>query len=417
MKILDIFLELLTVRARAILMKPRTAFLLVFISTSLNSAFAGPPVITNVVASQRTGTKLVDIHYDVADADGDPLKIRIEISNNGGTTYSVPANSITGDVGTGIAPGQNKLIVWNAGIDWDGEFSETMRVKVIASDGKGFPGLEWGQEIPPGGFFIGKDGGPEGIGTGRHVNIPWSYWLSKYEITVDQFTEFMNAALAAGEITRSGNEIYSTQGAFPGLAANTQLYSSSQSGDTSWVLNKFIPTTGRENLPAVVYWAGAWAFAFHYGYDLPTDAEWEKAARGPDHDGLGEHWVYPWGNGINGYDGSFRASENPLSGRRTPVGFFKGPQSPGGLDMGNAYGLYDLIGNVAEWTRTQFIELESYPAVESLGNAIHAYDRGGTRVLRGGSYEDSVGAEQLKCYFRNTSSPWSGFRVVRRAQP
>ena len=55
------------------------------------SARAAAPVVTNVVASQRSGTKLIDIRYDVFDADGDPLKIRIEISHNGGTNYSVPA--------------------------------------------------------------------------------------------------------------------------------------------------------------------------------------------------------------------------------------------------------------------------------------------------------------------------------------
>ena len=48
-----------------------------------------PPAITNVRASQREGTKLVDIYYDAADADGDLLKVRIEISDNDGAKYSV----------------------------------------------------------------------------------------------------------------------------------------------------------------------------------------------------------------------------------------------------------------------------------------------------------------------------------------
>src|SRR5436190_2212274 len=82
--------------------------------------FAGPPTVTNVVALQRTGTKLVDIRYDLSDPEGDLVKVRIEVSNDGGKTYSVPANSLTGDIGGGIIPGTNKLIVWNAGIDWDG---------------------------------------------------------------------------------------------------------------------------------------------------------------------------------------------------------------------------------------------------------------------------------------------------------
>src|SRR5436309_989258 len=60
-------------------------------------ARAAAPVVTNVVAAQRSGTKLIDIHYDVFDADGDLLKVRVEISQNGGTSYSVPAVSLSGD--------------------------------------------------------------------------------------------------------------------------------------------------------------------------------------------------------------------------------------------------------------------------------------------------------------------------------
>ena len=67
-----------------------------------------PPAITNVRASQREGTKLVDIYYDAADADNDLLKVRIEISDNDGAKYSVPAFSPTGDIGEGITPGTGK---------------------------------------------------------------------------------------------------------------------------------------------------------------------------------------------------------------------------------------------------------------------------------------------------------------------
>ena len=42
--------------------------------------------------------------------------------------------------------------------------------------------MQWGQEVPPGGFLLGQDGGAEGVGPAKHVNIPYSYWLSKYEV-------------------------------------------------------------------------------------------------------------------------------------------------------------------------------------------------------------------------------------------
>ena len=79
---------------------------------------ATPPEITNVRASQRNGSKLVDIYYDAADADGDQLKVRVEISDNDGARYSVPAFSLSGDIGEGVSPGTGKHIVWDAGTDW-----------------------------------------------------------------------------------------------------------------------------------------------------------------------------------------------------------------------------------------------------------------------------------------------------------
>ena len=79
---------------------------------------AAPPAVTNVVALQRAGTKLVDINYDVQDPDGDLLKVRVEVSDNDGHLYSVPAFSLTGDIGEGIASGTDKHIIWDAGVDW-----------------------------------------------------------------------------------------------------------------------------------------------------------------------------------------------------------------------------------------------------------------------------------------------------------
>ncbi len=67
--------------------------------------------------------------------------------------YSVPAFSFTGDIGQGISTGANKSIVWDAGVDWDGEYSDEMRVKVIAVDGKlpvrpmSIPGVDETQNV------------------------------------------------------------------------------------------------------------------------------------------------------------------------------------------------------------------------------------------------------------------------------
>ena len=176
------------------------------------STRAMPPEVSNVRASQRDNSKLVDIYYNATDADGDLLKVRVEISDNDGIKYSVPAFSLTGDIGEGIAPGSNKHIVWDAGTDWDGEYSDKMRVKVFAIDAQGFPGMEWSNEVKPGGFLLGQDGGAEGSGESQHVNIKWSYWIAKYEVTAQQYCDFLNAAIVAGIVGRDAAEtVYASE--------------------------------------------------------------------------------------------------------------------------------------------------------------------------------------------------------------
>lgn len=413
-----------------------------------------PPAITNVRASQREGTKLVDIYYDAADADNDLLKVRIEISDNDGAKYSVPAFSLTGDIGEGIAPGTNKHIVWDAGTDWDGEYSDQMRVKVFAIDAQGFPGMEWGNEVPPGGFLMGQDGGAEGSGPSRHVNIPWSYWLGKYEVTAQQYCDFLNAALNLGYIKRESTTNVRTTAKMPfdyACQEDSLLCSTGDSKPIRWNVNKFECTSEEsKNIPANVTWNGAIAFARFYGYDLPTEAEWEKAARGPVNGGAGSHLKYPWGNDIS----SSYANIAPQT-TVTPVGFYDGNQTPVGPDTMNGYGLYDVIGNAPEWTLSCESNVEQYPLEEALTNSIHnpfqsvvqttgtssysanTYFESADRILRGLSenpicwrnsamaiaefpklltgytYYSSYGSSTATANYSTRSEP-IGFRVVRR---
>ena len=318
-----------------------------------------PPAITNVRASQHEGTKLVDIYYDAADADNDLLKVRIEISDNDGAKYSVPAFSLTGDIGEGIAPGTGKHIVWDAGTDWDGEYSDQMRVKVFAIDAQGFPGMEWGNEVPPGGFLMGQDGGAEGSGPSRHVNIPWSYWLGKYEVTAQQYCDFLNAAYTAGKIRRNGTSaVYSITGTnlLNRIDGEYLLCDIGDNYRIRWNVNNFEVVGNYTNYPASVTWYGAMAFASFYGYDLPTEAEWEKAARGPDFDDQDEHCLYTWGNDKSGAKAWLGYEDNYPYGGEKPVGYYDGNQTPIGDDMINGYGLYDMTGNASEWTRTLGID-------------------------------------------------------------
>jgi hypothetical protein len=164
------------------------------------------------------------------------------------------------------------------------------------------------------------------------------------------------------------------------------------------------------------------AFAQYYGYDLPTEAEWEKAARGPDHDDEDEHFAYPWGETIGGGYANYGSSGDPFSSwGPSPVGYFNGNQTPIGPNVATGYGLYDVAGNVEEWSRSIWIStVENYPQQESMTNNVNYISTSASRVYRGGSYGDSL-TSRLMCYYRENASTidsdnssQSGMRVVRR---
>lgn len=117
-------------------MKLRTAvFLLTTVllwggSVSANTA----PEVTNVIATQRVGTHLVDITYNLLDADGDAMTITVFLSTDGGASYSFQCTALTGNAGTGIVSGIGLTVTWDAGVDYPGFSSSTCSIRVIADD-------------------------------------------------------------------------------------------------------------------------------------------------------------------------------------------------------------------------------------------------------------------------------------------
>ena len=166
----------------------------------------------------------------------------------------------------------------------------------------------------------------------------------------------------------------------------------------------FNPDWSKPDHPIVrVTWAEAKAYCEWAGGRLPTEAEWEYAARGGK-DGL----KYPWGNEIAPKNANYSGSE------------WKGT-SPVRSYPANAWGLYDMTGNVWEWVADWYGE--SYYGTLPSGKAVddpRGPQSGTVRVLRGGSFGD--GTRFLRAALRLRFVPdfrgsLIGFRCVREVVP
>ena len=157
-----------------------------------------------------------------------------------------------------------------------------------------------------------------------------------------------------------------------------------------------------ENHPVtMVTWFGARAYCEYYGWRLPLEDEWEKAARGVD------GRPYPWGDEIHRQNANYYSSRDPYEaqsklGTTTPVGFYNGKTYQGyqTIDSANPYGLYDMAGNVWQWTG------DDHPDQHY-------------RYLRGGSFQTYE--YNLRAWTRNSAgpdyySPGVGFRCARDPQ-
>jgi formylglycine-generating enzyme required for sulfatase activity len=197
----------------------------------------------------------------------------------------------------------------------------------------------------------------------RQLNIP-GYFIDKYEVTVEQWQKYIKA---------SGHTLKSTE------------------------TSRHFDKPGLQLLPAAeIPWDEAKAYAAWAGKVLPSEEQWEKAARGTD------GRLYPWGNEAPTPNrGNFQVKGKPRQ-LYTWVGRYPDGASP--------YGALDLLGNQYEWTRDINNPYPGNPQAEKMK------DYGGTMiVLRGGSwYHGWVGYYSAKRFgFRADQTYYHvGFRTV-----
>ena len=107
-----------------------------FVVVSMVMSNLAVPIVSNVQMQQIEGTKLVRITYDVTDNVNTMLWATVSISTNG---VALPVNSVTGDVARVMSPGGGKTIIWDAGADWNGRYTEIAEAMVDVIDGSQDP--------------------------------------------------------------------------------------------------------------------------------------------------------------------------------------------------------------------------------------------------------------------------------------
>ena len=348
------------------------------------------PVVSNVQAKQREGSRLVDITYDVADPDSPTLTVYLKVSPDGGKTWKGPVELVSGDVGLHIAPGTAKRLVWNSGKEMPNQFGVKYRYKVGASDQWLAPqGMAF---IPAGPFQMGDD--RVGGSTPVHTVTVSAFAMDKWEVSIELWESVRvwgNARgydLVAGgsygakhpvifinwfDAVKWNNARSEKEGLLPAYYEDSEM--------------RAVYRTG-EKIPKSVRW--------HGGYRLPTEAEWEKAARGGV-DGK----LYPWGSDIK-LEGIANTIEYRL-GMTTPT-------TPVGSFSANGFGLYDIDGNQLEWCWDFYGDYTAIQQTDPRGPLSGIYP-----VVRGGAFVYSIESCRVASRLMNNRDgryDYNGFRSV-----
>jgi len=289
-------------------------------------------------------------------------------------TITVTSNGGTGTITVSMGVESTEPVLTVHLLSYDFGNSETVKTFWVINSGEG---------------TLRGDGESDEMPT--HTVTLNPYQIGKYEVTNDQYAYFLNEALDQGVIIYDGNNVFASDGFTMYLEMSSSYCSIDYKGD------QFQVESGKENHPiGDVTWFGAKAMADFYNWRLPTEAEWERAAKGPD---PGRKW--PWGDTQPTCD--YLNYNYDCTGETMPVGSY---------DLGkSAEGCYDLAGNVREWCADWYGSYSSGQQTDPQGPT-----EGTSRVIRGGTWND--GSWRCRTVERGYHDPYhsiddKGFRLAR----
>ena len=336
------------------------------------------PIVSNVQAKQREGSRLVDITYELVDPDSPALTVYLKVSADGGATWKGPIELVSGDVGQGIVPGAGKRMVWDAGKEiGPNQFGVKYRYRIGADDWQVPLGMAL---IPAGPFQMGD--ARVGLATPVHTVTVSAFAMDKWEVSIELWESVRawgNAHgydLVAGSRSGAKHPVHGINwfDAVKWNNARSEKERKMPAYYLDWTMTQVY--RGGEKEPGGVKW--------DTGYRLPTEAEWEKAARG----GVAGK-LYPWGTDEISPALANYSESNKF--KTTPVGSYGA----------NGYGLYDMAGNVWEWTWDWYGAYAQTAQTDPRGPSSGSY-----RVVRGGGWYISAGG----CRVANRYDDFTGYR-------
>ena len=259
------------------------------------------------------------------------------------------------------------------------------------------PGKEYGIStvlVKSGTFMMGKAPDETGYGSEiqHQVTLTKDFYLSKYEITNNQYARFLNENHVGADGKMATSEAYANEPLIYG--------SSTQSGGlncgVNYVTDQWKPVAGKEHYPVIyVTWYGAYEYARWIGGSLPTEAQWEYACR------AGTTTVCSFGG----------HGENLLTNYAWYYANAGNTTHPVGEKSMNFWGLYDMYGNVDEWCLDFFLNYKDAPLIDPV------VINGSQRVSRGNGWSSAFSNYNFRSANRgkrdaNQAARDLGFRVA-----